>query len=199
MAKAKKEAAAEEDKENEAADAVEEGAGAAEEGAEGAEEGAEGGEGGKKKSKKKSKKKLIIIIVAAVVLLAGAGAGAYFGGLIGGHEGGETASSHKTEAKKTYMDLPEFLVNLNTSSRSSSFLKMTIVIDLADEKDRDTIDANMPRILDSFNAYLRELRPSDLYGSAGLYRLREELLTRVNKIVAPAQINDILFKQILIQ
>jgi flagellar FliL protein len=168
------------------------------EGADGAEGAAEGDGAGKKK--KLSKKKLIIIIVGLLVLLIGGAAGAYFGGFIGGGEHSDSGgNSEKTEAKKTYLDLPDFLVNLNTSSRSSSFLKMTIVLDLADEKDKATIDANMPRILDSFNAYLRELRPSDLYGSAGLYRLREELLARVNKIVAPAQVNDILFKQILIQ
>lgn len=164
-------------------------------------EGEEGAEGTEGESDKKSKKKLIIIAALLVLLLVGAGAGAYFGGFIGGHgeEQAEGATEKKAEAKKEYMDLPEFLVNLNTSSRSSSFLKMTIVLDLADEKDKAVIEANMPRILDSFNAYLRELRPSDLYGSAGLYRLREELMVRVNKIVAPAQVNDILFKQILIQ
>lgn len=166
-------------------------------------EGEEGAEGAEAEGGKKSKKKLIIIAVVLVVLLIGGGAGAYFGGFIGGDHGSEQAEGatekNKEEAKKEYMDLPEFLVNLNTSSRSSSFLKMTIVLDLADAKDTAVIEANMPRILDSFNAYLRELRPSDLYGSAGLYRLREELLVRVNKIVAPVQVNDILFKQILIQ
>ena len=38
----------------------------------------------------------------------------------------------------------------------------------------------MPRVMDAFQTYLRELRPSDLDGSAGLYRLKEELTRRVN-------------------
>ena len=47
--------------------------------------------------------------------------------------------------------------------------------------------------------YLRELRLEDLQGAAGVYRLREELLVRVNQAVRPAKVNDVLFKDMLIQ
>ena len=57
----------------------------------------------------------------------------------------------------------------------------------------------MPRIVDNFQVYLRELRLEDLRGSAGLYRLREELLSRVNIAAQPAQVNDVLFKEMLVQ
>ncbi len=57
----------------------------------------------------------------------------------------------------------------------------------------------MPRIIDNFQVYLRELRVEDLKGSAGMYRLREEMLIRVSAAVAPAKINDVLFKEMLVQ
>lgn len=156
-------------------------------------------EGGKRKSKKK-----LLLIILAVLLLVGGGAGLFLSGILGGGGPGPdpeaSAEAAMQKAKdKHYYALPEFLVNLNTSARQSSFLKMTIILELINSKDEALIEANMPRINDSFNTYLRELRPSDLYGSAGLYRLREELLDRTNKIIAPAAVNDILFKQILIQ
>jgi flagellar protein FliL len=66
-------------------------------------------------------------------------------------------------------------------------------------EDLDAIDGYMPRITDSFNTYLRELRSSDMAGSAGLYRLREELLLRVNKTIYPSKVNDILFRELIIQ
>lgn len=168
---------------------------------EGGEEGAEG-EGGKKKL---GKKKLIMIVGLAFLLLAGGAGGAYYAGLFGG---GEQTEGDEEEVRKelgaqtgneVYVDIPEFLVNLNTNTRQSSFLKVTIVLELASKEDEAVIQANMPRIMDSFNTYLRELRPSDLYGSAGMYRLREELMGRVNKIIAPKSVKDLLFKQILIQ
>ena len=46
---------------------------------------------------------------------------------------------------------------------------------------------------------MRELRVNDLEGSAGLYRLREELLRRVNVAVYPAKIDAVLFKDIVVQ
>ena len=57
----------------------------------------------------------------------------------------------------------------------------------------------LPRVLDAFQTYLREMRPTDLEGSAGLYRLRDELTRRVNLAVAPNRINAVLFKEIVVQ
>ncbi len=98
-----------------------------------------------------------------------------------------------------YYNLPEFLVNLNTGGKQTSFIKMKVTLEAPTEGDLDAIDSRMPRITDSFNTYLRELRTGDVAGSAGLYRLREELLLRVNKTVYPNKVNDVLFREIIIQ
>jgi len=99
----------------------------------------------------------------------------------------------------TYYNLPEYLVNLNTGGKQTSFIKMKITLEIPEGSDIDAIESRMPRINDSFNTYLRELRAGDIAGSAGLYRLREELLLRVNKTIYPSKINDILFSEIIIQ
>jgi flagellar FliL protein len=61
------------------------------------------------------------------------------------------------------------------------------------------IQPMMPRVIDTFQTYLRELRPSDLDGSAGLYRLKEELTRRVNAAITPNHVNALLFKEIVVQ
>jgi len=164
------------------------------------EEGAEGGEG--EGEDKKSKKKIIILGVLAVVVLLAGGAGAYFMGLFGKHEEHAVAligADGKPIEKPIYYTLPEFLVNLNSSGKQSSFLKTTVILELAHQDDVPQIEANLPRLLDMLNTYLRELRPTDLAGSAGIQRLREELLLRANKTLAPTKINDVLFKEIIVQ
>lgn len=172
------------------------------------EEGKEG-EGGEAKEgeegaapKKKSKKKIIIFGVLAIVVLAGGLAGAYFGGFLT-HQGGEdeasTGADGKPIQKAVFYTLPEFLVNLNVGGKQSSFLKTTVILELQSDSDTPVIEANLPRLLDSFNTYLRELRASDLAGSAGIQRLREELMLRANKALAPVKINDVLFKEIIVQ
>lgn len=176
----------------------------AEEGAEG--EGAEGAEGGEGAAPpKKSKKKLIIIAAAVVVLLAAIGAGLFFSGILGGEESsehaveGEIGPDGKPVLKAVFYTLPDFLVNLNTGGKQTSFLKAVIVLEVPQQGDVATIEANLPRLMDSFNTYLRELRASDLSGSAGTQRLREELLLRANQALAPIKINDVLFKSIVVQ
>jgi flagellar protein FliL len=57
----------------------------------------------------------------------------------------------------------------------------------------------LPRVIDTLITYMRELRPDDLRGSAGLVRLREELLARIKVSAAPARVNDVLFREILVQ
>jgi flagellar FliL protein len=174
------------------------------EGAEGAEGGEAGGEHGD--APKKSKKKLIIIVVGAVVLLAVVGAGLYFSGIIGGAakkkevpEGAVLGPDGKPIEKPVFYTLPDFLVNLNTSGKTASFLKVSVVIELAHQTDVPLVEAQLPRISDAFTTYLRELRPSDLAGSSGIQRLREELLLRVNRAIAPTKVNDVLFKEIVVQ
>ena len=102
-------------------------------------------------------------------------------------------------AAPIFYDLPDMLVNLNTGNKRPAFLKIKISIQLSKPEDVGAVEHVLPRIIDNFQVYLRELRPSDLQGSSGIYRLKEELLRRVNVAVAPAQIESILFKEILVQ
>lgn len=166
---------------------------AAEEGAT-PEGGAEGATGGGL-----SKKKLILIVVAALVLLAGVGAGLYFSGIIP-HESGEPSEEDQAKLPQTtYFDLEEFLVNLNNPGKQVSFLKMTVTLQLPNLGAKAEVEKKMPHVRDSFQVYLRELRSVDLQGSAGIQRLREELLLRLNKIIEPEKVEDILFKEIIVQ
>jgi flagellar FliL protein len=54
-------------------------------------------------------------------------------------------------------------------------------------------------VVDLMQTYLREMRPEELRGSAGTYRLREELLVRASTAAAPAKVSDVLFTQMLVQ
>jgi flagellar FliL protein len=162
-----------------------------------AEDGTEG-----KKGRKRPSKKLIIIIAAPLLLLIFGGASAYLMGFIGA--GGEDTAAAENQAPKkpektVFYDLPELLVNLNSAGRRTNFLKISVSLEVASESDIAKLDAVKPRIIDSFQVYLRELRLDDLRGSAGVYRLREELLARVTASAQSAQVKDVLFKEMLVQ
>ena len=88
--------------------------------------------------------------------------------------------------------------NKNSGERVQ-YLRVKVVLEIKDEKQVEAIKPNLPRVTDLFQTYLRELRPSDLNGSAGLFRLKEELTKRVNNAVAPQHVNAVLFKEIVVQ
>ncbi|NNE82772.1 MAG: flagellar basal body protein FliL [Alphaproteobacteria bacterium] len=186
----------------------------------GAKDGDELEEGGKKKGGKKR----LLMIVLPILILGGGGAGVFFSGVVdsvlgkdknvevaGKHGETPAADGHGEQAAAdaghggaggagtVYFELPQMLVNLNTSGRRTSFLKIVVSLELASETDKASLENAMPRIIDNFQIYLRELRVEDLRGSAGLYRLREELLFRVNAAVSPARVTDVLFKEMLVQ
>ena len=167
-----------------------------------AEDGAEG-EGEEKKGG--GKKRLLLIIGLVLLLLLGAAAAAYFTGLLDSSSGEETKTEEGDGAGAepagpvAFYPLPEMLVNLNTGGRKATILKINVSLELKSAEDVARIEEMMPRIVDNFQVYLRELRIEDLKGSAGMYRLREELLARVNVAVAPTKINAVLFKEMLVQ
>jgi flagellar FliL protein len=175
-----------------------------EEVAEAAEEGAGEGEGAAPAKKRWSGKRLVLFVVAPVLVLGAAGGGLAMSGmldsLLGGAEEHQEEAAAPVERKgSVFHDLPEMLVNLNTAGRRTTFLKITVSLELEKPEDVARIREVMPRILDNFQVYLRELRLDDLRGSAGMYRLREELLARVNAAAAPAKVRDVLFKEMLVQ
>jgi flagellar FliL protein len=73
------------------------------------------------------------------------------------------------------------------------------MLEVKEEKQAEAIKPAMPRVTDIFQTYLRELRPADLNGSAGLFRLKEELTKRVNVALAPSQVSAVLFKEVVVQ
>ena len=172
------------------------------------EEGEEGEEGEEEEGSGKSgRKRLLIVIAAVLVLILGGAAAAYFTGLLqpvidmlGGKDAPvEDPNAPAVSGDAVFYDLAEMLVNINTGGRKSVYLKIRVSLELENTDDIVHIEAVMPRIIDNFQVYLRELRIEDLKGSAGMYRLREELLKRVNVAVAPAKVNDVLFKEMLVQ
>ncbi len=154
---------------------------------------------GKGKRKLLSGKRLVIGVGVFVLVLGGAWYKGILDAFLGGAE--EDAAHEEVVHQKdmTYFDLPDLLVNLTTTANKPSYLRLVVSLDLEDAAVISELKRLMPRIIDNFQVYLRELRAEDLSGSAGVYRLKEELLARVNTAVQPVEVNDVLFKELLVQ
>jgi flagellar FliL protein len=96
--------------------------------------------------------------------------------------------------------MPDITANLHVApGRRAAFIRVRSKLELARAEDAAPLQAAMPRLIDLFQTYLREMRPEELRGSAGTHRLREELIARANLVAAPARVTDVLFLEILVQ
>lgn len=187
-------------------------------------EGAEGVEGEAPAKKKMSGKTLVLFfILPAVLVLGGGGAAAYLL-LFNGHPAEQHADAGHGKAKDghgegaeaeatpgpngttiqhgenvVFVTLPEMLVNITGPDGRPSYLKLKLTLEAPNDETVTALTDHIPRVSDEFNGFLRELRTDDLSGSAGAYRLRLELLRRVNLVIAPMQVNAVLIEEMLVQ
>jgi flagellar FliL protein len=148
-------------------------------------------------AKPKGKLKLILAVVMLLAIVGG-GLGWFF---FLRHRGEEQQHVEAPPPKpSSFVEVPDMLVNLvGLPGERVQYLKLKIVLEVKEEKQVETIKPNLPRVIDIFQTYLRELRASDIGGSAGLFRLREELTKRVNAAVSPDKVAAVLFKEIVVQ
>ena len=167
------------------------------------------GEGVDLPKKKISGKKLLLFVILGVVIAGGGlGAALFFTGVLGGSA---TSEEHKTEgetaehatenaepALPVFYEVPSMIVDLQSAGKRPARLRLTVSLQLEKEEDKAAVEAGLPRVIDSFQFYVRGLSREEIEGSAGLERLREELLLRVSAALAPVKIKDVLFTEIVL-
>lgn len=181
----------------------------------------EGAVEGEESSGGAKKKKIIIFALVGVFILAGAGAGLYFSGFLDKFLKKEEAPAAEQAAEGAapaeecvkgedgkevcappgaqFLKIPDMIVNLNSEDGAPRYLRLSVQLEFKNADDMAAVEKVLPRVVDQFQTYLRELRVRDLRGSAGIYRLQMELLARVNQAAYPVEVQDVLFQEILIQ
>jgi flagellar protein FliL len=144
----------------------------------------------------KGKLKLIFAAVGLLIVIGGGVSWFFF---FRGH-GEEVHAEAPPPKPPVFVEMPDMLVNLaGLPGERVQYLKLKLVLEVKEEKQVEAIKPSLPRVTDIFQTYMRELRASDLNGSAGLFRLKEELTKRVNVALAPTPVNAVLFKEIVVQ
>ena len=153
-------------------------------------------------------RKLQIIAAGAILLVAGGGTVAWM--FLGGsseeaHVAADEAHPAPVPVTRlasehtTFFDMPDIIVNIQTPDGAPAYLKLAVSLEIEQPDAHALIEPVMPRVIDQFQTYLRELRVEDIRGSAGVMRLKEELLRRVNFALAPLPVRDVLLKEMIVQ
>lgn len=160
---------------------------------------------GEDQQEEKQGSKLVVILLAIIILLfalAGAGGALYYLGFLDEYiEQYVGVEEEEEELLQTsaFMPLEEMLVSVTSNANKQQYLKLKLSLELVKQEDQASIEAVLPRVIDRFQTFLRELRVEELQGSAGLYRIKEELLTRINVVIRPLRIREVLISDMVLQ
>ena len=91
------------------------------------------------------------------------------------------------------------LANLAGERGTPRFLKFTVSLELIDQDAIPRLRKLEPRIIDILQTHFRELRIDDLRESRGIPILRAQLRDRINAAIHPAEITNVLLRELLIQ
>lgn len=99
-----------------------------------------------------------------------------------------------------YYAMPKLVVNLaSTGGARATMMELELSLEASTPSTFNRIPELMPRLKDTLNSFLRELRVEDLNGSGGTYNLRRELLKRFNTVMDPKKLDAVLIEGMLIQ
>jgi flagellar FliL protein len=149
--------------------------------------------------------KMKLAVLGGILILGGGIAGAVL--FLGGGEaevhadahGAPVTAVHLPSEHTSFFNVPDIIVNIQTPDGTPAYLKLSVALEVDQADAQAIIEPVLPRVVDQFQTYLRELRVEDIRGSAGVMRLKEELLRRVNFALAPLPVRDVLLKEMIVQ
>lgn len=175
---------------------------------EGVEEEEEEG-GGEGKPPKKGMNKVLLIVIAVLLLLL-LGVGGFI--MFGGNGDQEKAEGEKGKVEKAVeveevqdpLKLGEivafepFIVNLSGEG-GKRFLKVTMQVEMNKKKLAEEVNNKMPQMKDMIITVLASKTVDELLTIEGKFKLKEQLLTRINSNLKTGVVKNVYFVEFVIQ
>ena len=152
--------------------------------------------------KRRRTHQLLLFAVLLVLLAAGGGAAWKFTpGLRKQAEqivGMQGKAAGPTHTRPDYVDLQEMAVTLPNNGHPRQ-MRIRITLELApDAPATATADVLSPRVYDALLTYLRTLRDGEVDSGLGLDRLRGDLYRRLDLVLGPGVLRDVLITSLVL-
>ncbi len=97
-----------------------------------------------------------------------------------------------TNAHQLLFPLEQFLVRIGEGD-IDKYVRLEVLLEFSNEEDLKLAKESEVNIRDIIYEYLHSLNLEDLNRSSSVYFLKEGIALRVNKVLNPVDINDVLF------
>jgi flagellar FliL protein len=159
--------------------------------------------GGKKDSgAANGRKRLVLVALVVVAVLVGAGGTAgvlYLMGLLGPGEKPGRQVAVVALGAPVLVEFPEMMVDLKVGTCRSPYLRFVMTIEVPSGSAAAAVNDAQARIIDAVQQHLRSRERQELVGVEGADRMRNEAREIINRLIAPARINGVLFKKFVLQ
>ena len=157
----------------------------------------------KPRPRKRRRSRRLLFFAVLLVLLA-AGGGAVWKFAPGLRKQAEQLAGMPAKAvgvvhtRPDYVDLPEMAVTLPNNGHPRQ-MRIRITLELApDAPASATADVLSPRVYDALLTYLRTLRDGEVDSGLGLDRLRGDLYRRLDLVLGPGVLRDVLITSLVL-
>lgn len=152
---------------------------------------------------RKRRGKKLFLLLGVIILLGGGGGAAWqfvpgladkVHTLIGHHEQVATVAS----SRPVFIDLPEMALTLPNGGRPRQMrIKLSVEL-VPGASQQQATEALSPRVYDALLTYLRTLQDGEVDGGLGLDRLRADLYRRLELVVGPGVLRDVLITSLVL-
>jgi flagellar FliL protein len=142
------------------------------------------------------------IVMALLVLNLGASGFGVFKLMTATPAAAATVAPHEEKSPKEItgpvVALDPFVVNLDEPG-NARYLKMTVQLELVNEKDGEAIEKSKQVIRDEVLGYLSGLHVKDTLGATAKDTIRESLMKRVEAVVGEHKVRRMFFQEFMVQ
>ncbi|MEK7246364.1 MAG: flagellar basal body-associated FliL family protein [Pseudomonadota bacterium] len=147
----------------------------------------------------KRKRLVLALLIGGVVLLGGTTTGVlYWMGILGSGDKPSRQVAVIALGAPVLVEFPEMMVDLKVGTCRSPYLRFVMTIEVPSGGAGAVNDAQA-RIVDAVQQNLRSRERQELVGVEGADRMRNETREIINRLIAPARINGVLFKKFVLQ
>jgi flagellar FliL protein len=145
----------------------------------------------------------VVLVIAAVVIFKMMGSASHAEKEAGPSVAEQKVDPAKVSDPKALMgpqyELASFIVNLIDDGRGPRYLKVEIKFELEAEALKAELDSRISQIRDELLTLLSSKRQTDVETSDGKRILKDEIFTRVNKVLVTGRIKRVYFTEFVVQ
>ncbi len=151
----------------------------------------------------RNRAKTVLTFAVSIIVLTGIGIGVFYflkpASFLEQTAKPDVAASAKEPAEIAPMvDIKEFIVNI-ISEDNSHYLKLSMTVELSDDKALDELNKRMPQIRDAILLLISNKTFDELYDLQGKKQLKAELLLTINAVLTTGEATAVYFTDFVVQ